>query len=119
MGGRRRYRGLRRFFLVLFLAATVLVFLTVATFEASSGNGDNGALSSSGFATTLALLTSVTSLIGWVSTTALAWRKDRRDAVRERAQLDLEDRRLTLEEEKLALEREKLHRADPDRGGGQ
>jgi hypothetical protein len=66
----------------------------------------------------IALLTSVASLVGFASTTVLAWRKDRREAAAdlrgiEGQRIALERDRLALERERLQLERDKQSDGDP------
>jgi len=52
------------------------------------------------FIATVSLLTSITSLIGFISTTVLAWRKERREA----RSADLDIKRKELEIQKLQQE---------------
>jgi hypothetical protein len=54
-----------------------------------------------------ALLTSVTSLVGFVITTAITWRKEKRDA----SLADVERRKLEIELEKSRIELEEMKRA--------
>jgi hypothetical protein len=54
----------------------------------------------------VALLSSLVSIVGLISTNLLAWRKDRRDS--RVADIDLEKQALALERERLVLEKQRL-----------
>ncbi|MBL8529108.1 MAG: hypothetical protein JNL68_15585 [Burkholderiales bacterium] len=60
------------------------------------------------------LLTSVTSLIGFLFTTGVAWRKERRE--QQHADLDLERKKLEVEKLRLEIEGKK-ERSSPAAGG--
>lgn len=57
-------------------------------------------------ASTLAILTSLVSFLGLISTNLLAWRKEGRDS--QVARLELEKQALALEKERLAIEQQRL-----------
>jgi hypothetical protein len=108
-----RYSKARKIFLVLFVVSTALALALVfrfGIFPTRAGTGSSPATTppeaptTGGLVATLGtLLTSVVTLVGFVSTTILAWRKEAREA----AEADLERKRkeIELEKEKLELER--------------
>ena len=103
MTKRRPYRGLRLFFLVVFVGSLLLLFgaSSAFLFDDSGGGTESGADVAG-----IALLSSVASLAGFASTTVLAWRKDRREAAADLR--GIEGQRIALERDRLALERERL-----------
>ena len=115
MTKRRPYRGLRLFFLVVFVGSLLLLVGASLVFQPADSGGST---ESGAFVALIALLTSVASLVGFASTTVLAWRKDRREAAAdlrgiEGQRIALERDRLALERERLQLERDKQSDADP------
>jgi hypothetical protein len=111
---KRRYATAQMVFGVLFVLFTILVLVLVFT----SGDRDDKTtavetgpqLPSDSAIGIFSLLASVTTLIGFVSTTALQWRSERRAAGRE----DLERKRQELELEKLRLELEEMREAEEE-----
>ena len=104
------YRQLRRVLLVVFLISfSSLVVFSLLSFELAGSDPPPPESSTLGVVT---LFTSAISLLGWFSTTALAWRKDRREA--RAADMDFELRRqaLEIEERKLRLETDRLEGRD-------
>jgi hypothetical protein len=104
-----RFRFIRRVLFSIFVVSTLVLMVVVTGSGDGAGVPDDpsAGVAGSTMATTVALLTSVTSLVGWVSTTALAWRKDRREATAHREARELERRRIEIEEARLELERER------------
>lgn len=108
------YSKARRVFLVLFVvsaALTLALLFLFGIFPARTGPGTTPSTTppetqsvGAWIATLGSLLTSVVTLVGFVSTTILAWRKEAREA----AVADLERKRKELELEKEKLELEKL-----------
>jgi hypothetical protein len=108
------YAKRRRTFLILFVLSTavfvLLVFLSLFMLTAGGAEpGDSGtdvlgigALT----ATAASCLTSVATFLGFISTTILGWRKERRET----RKTELESQRLEVELEKTRLELEKLKR---------
>jgi H+/gluconate symporter-like permease len=108
-----RYSKARQVFLALFIVSTVLALAFVFFFvilPARSGPGKTPTTTQPNVPTIGELvaivgscITSVVTLVGFVSTTILAWRKEAREA----AEADLEKKRkeIELEKEKLELER--------------
>jgi hypothetical protein len=85
------------FGVMLFIAPLVFFWALVEEIRAQSGNlvaPPPGASSLTGLISLLAVLASVFSLIGIISTTILAWRKDRRDV--NSFQLELEKKELEI-----------------------
>lgn len=98
----RRYRRAMTAFAILFLISIAAILLLW-----QSGPRDMTAdgIEDPRFVLGLTLVTAATSLAGFVSTTWLAWRKERRDAASyklqvERQQLEIERLRLELEQER-------------------
>ena len=101
-----RYTKARRIFGVLFLlSALVLLFFVPLLVRSPTSPPDESATTTDRaltFTAATSLLTAVVSLIGLVSTTVLAWRKERRasevaDIDKERQEIELEKARLELE----------------------
>jgi hypothetical protein len=110
---RRPYRGLRLFFLVVLVSSLLSLVVGFYSLSDSGGGTESGAEVAG-----IALLASVASLVGFASTTVLAWRKDRREAAAdlrgiEGQRIALERDRLALERERLQLERDKQSDGDP------
>jgi hypothetical protein len=111
------YAKMRRTFLILFLLSTVCVLFFLG-FSMSTGvlggSGTDflgiGAL----IATATSCLGSVATFIGLISTTILAWRKEKRET----RKAELESRRQEIELERTRLELEKLKRAEASEEGG-
>lgn len=106
----RRYARVRKVFAVLLILSACLLLASLLVFR-SSGERPPGSVWPSGseeqeFNTIgiISLLASITSLIGFASTTYLQWREEQREA-REAA---LEQKRTELEIEKLSLELERI-----------
>ncbi len=112
------YSKARRVFLVLFVVSTVLALGLAVLFgffpvRARPGTTPSTTppetLDTGAWVATLgSLLTSIVTLVGFVSTTILAWRKEAREA----AVAELERKRQELELEKEKLELEKLRAED-------
>ncbi|MBC7877113.1 MAG: hypothetical protein H7Y59_08095 [Anaerolineales bacterium] len=64
-----------------------------------------------GFALIGSVITSVTSLIGFITTTMIAWRKEKREA----SLADVQHKKLEAELEKTKLELERLKESKPKR----
>ena len=115
------YARTRRTLLILFLLST-LVFvlfslgLSMLVLEPGSGDSSTNVLGIGALiATATSCLTSVITFIGFISTTILAWRKEKRETRKS----ELESRRQEIELEKTSLELENLKRAGaPNEGGG-
>ena len=120
----KRRVALRNIFLALFLVSTfVLILLTVSGpmvgnvfSEINSSLGGNPSSvegpskTSEGMGFTVAIgsvITSVTSLVGFIVTTVITWRKEKREA----SLADVERRKLEIELEKSRLELEEMKRA--------
>lgn len=113
---------LRNIFLVLFVASTlVLVILAVSTSMvkqamsefAPSANDDPSTTppvqdaDGLGFSAVIgSAITSITSLVGFIVTTVITWRKERRES----SLAEVERKKLELELEKNRLELEELKR---------
>lgn len=120
-------KKISRFFLVLFLlsSASGLMFLTLKTgagafvpatqapgVEPGPNTGESsevepspqGSRDASTIALAGSIITSITSLVGFVTTTVITWRKEKRDA----SLADVERKKLETELEKSRLELEEL-----------
>ncbi len=75
----------------------------------NSGTSGSTLMNTAVVVSMVSLLTSITSLIGFLSTTVLAWRKDKRES----ASAELEIKKKELELEKLKIELSKTK--DPSR----
>jgi hypothetical protein len=113
---------LRNIFLALFLVSSlVLIVLTVSEFglinalsQASPSPSDNPSVETPprisegiGFTVVGSVITSVISLVGFVITTTITWRKEKREA----SLADVERKKLEVELEKSRLELEEMKRA--------
>ena len=108
---RKPYRWLRWTLLGIFILSFSLSLLLVTgsevVFDCETQGVDQDCPPlepESSTAVTVTLVTSVTSLLGWISTTVLAWRKDRREARAAEADLELRRQALAIEKQKLGLE---------------
>jgi len=105
---RRPYARARAVFGVLFiLSALFLCFVIFTTVPVSVGIGAGGLGLDTIALALVSLLASVTTLVGFVSTTILAWRREKRetsaaDLERKRQELELEKMKLDLEQTKSA-----------------
>jgi hypothetical protein len=101
----RPYAKAARTFLILFVISTVLVLgvVLVTVQKSSSQVPDTTAFDIAVIGT---LLTSITTFIGFISTTLLGWRKERRES--RVAEMDRQRQQLELEKVKIELERMKL-----------
>jgi hypothetical protein len=96
------YRKMRRLLIVIFLASLLFcAFLILnASGDINPPSNPNASQTALIIALVISLLTSIGSLLGFISTTILAWKKERREA---RTGL-IDDERRKLELEKLKAE---------------
>ena len=109
----RTYALARTIFAVLFFVAMfalILVLVLDTRGSASGGTGPNTSVDAgSQIVVIISLLTSLTSLIGFVSTTVLNWREEQREMqtaqlAKQRQELEIERLRLELEQLKKTQE---------------
>lgn len=102
----RTYRRARLAFLVLFIISTlVVIWLCASARRTTQGPAEVFATDLGSAVAFIAVATSVASLLGTITTTILAWRKDRRDTAA--AELERERQRLEIEQLKRQLARQK------------
>jgi hypothetical protein len=108
----QRYVTAQRVFGVLFiLSIAVLLVLSLLPRDEKSVAGESGTgFPGGGVVGVLSLLASITTLIGFVSTTVLEWREERREA----RVADLETQRQKLEIEKLRKELDEMKASEED-----
>lgn len=102
----RTYRRARLAFLVIFVVSTAAVlWLTGAPGRRPLWIAEGFQTNWASVVAVIAVGTSIASLLGTITTTILAWRKERRDT--QAAELERERQRLEIERLKLQLERER------------
>jgi cell division protein FtsL len=116
MDQRRRTYALARIVFAALFFATVFVLLLVLVLDSrNTSSGGMGPNTSEGagaqIVVVISLLTSLTSLIGFVSTTVLNWREEQRDLLA--AQLARQRQELEIERLRLELEQLKTGQAEP------
>jgi hypothetical protein len=111
---KRRYRTARWVFGIVFALSTCFfcVFLTLTMTLSGSPSDPNAAtgLDGGGLLALASLLTSITSLLGFVSTTVISWRREKREA--EEAELEKQLQELEVERLRLELEQMKAERGE-------
>ncbi len=108
------YKRAKRVFLLLFLISAILFayfFVFGSPLQPQppiSSSGSSSVPSTESLLPLITFLTSITTLIGFISTTLLAWRKENREA--RVAALDVRREEIELEKARLELEKLKLAR---------
>lgn len=108
----QQYVTAQKIFGVLFiLSIALLLVLSLLPRDAKSVAGESSAgFPGGGVVGVLSLLASITTLVGFVSTTVLEWREERREA----RVADLETQRQELEIEKLRKELDEMRAREDD-----
>jgi uncharacterized membrane protein len=106
MANQKQYARAQLVFGILFiLSIVVLLVLSLLPQDEKSVAGESASgFPSGGIVGVLSLLASITTLVGFVSTTVLEWREERREA----AAAELERQRQELEIQKLRKELEEM-----------
>jgi hypothetical protein len=108
----QRYVTAQKIFGVLFiLSIAILLVLSLLPRDEKSVAGESATgFPGGGVVGVLSLLASITTLVGFVSTTVLEWREERREA----RVVDLETQRQKLEIEKLRKELDEMKAGEED-----
>ncbi|MBN1954384.1 MAG: hypothetical protein JW900_04955 [Anaerolineae bacterium] len=104
-----RNRRASTIFLIVFVISSLVAGVLILTSTARGSGGSTSAADEWSMGTIVATLTSCTTalvtLFGFISTTALAWRKEQRESAA--AELEQERKRIDLERQRLELGQKK------------